>query len=78
MHASGEMNNDLTICKHIQPIGASVDAANDYVVNPFRKITRGSGAASYYRATRQGFTAQSTADKAIGTRYENLHPIGAA
>jgi hypothetical protein len=78
MHASGEMNNDLTICKHIQPIGASVDAANDYVGNPYRKITRGSGDASHSRATRQGFTAQSTADKAIGTRCEDSHPIGAA
>ena len=52
MNASREMNNDLTICKHIQPIGASVDAANDYVVNPYRKITRGSGDASHCRATR--------------------------
>jgi hypothetical protein len=69
MNASCEMNNDLTICKHIQPIRVAVDAANDYVVNPYRKITKGSGDASHCRATRQGFTAQSTADKAIGTRY---------
>jgi hypothetical protein len=78
MNASREMNHDLTICKHILPIGASVDAANNYAVNPRRKITKGSGDASHCCATRQGFTAQSTADKAIGTRYKDAHLTGAA